>query len=72
MLERALAIFERVYGHDHAELGITLFNLATVNGDLGDNAMQRELLERTLAIFESAYGTDHPHTKLCQEELAKL
>ena len=45
---------------------------AMVNGKLGDNAKKRELLERTLAIFESAYGTDHPHTKLCQEELAKL
>ena len=72
MLERALAIEERAYGRDHPKVAITLFNLATVNGDLGDNAKKRELLERTLAIFQSAYGTDHPHTKLCQRKLAEL
>ena len=59
MQERALAIKERAYGRDHTDVAITLMNLGTTYGSLGDNAKERDLLERALTIFERAYGRDH-------------
>ena len=59
LLERALAINERAYGRDHAEVASTLTNLGNAYGDLGDHAKKRDMLERALAIKERAYGRDH-------------
>ena len=59
MLERALAIEERAYGRDHAQVALTLTNLGNAYGALGDHAKKRDLLERALAIFERKYGRDH-------------
>ena len=72
MLERVLAIFERAYGRDHLNVGITLYNLSNAYGALGDDSKKRELLECALAIFESALGTDHPHSEMCRGILANL
>ena len=58
-LERELAIIERVYGRDHAQVAITLNNLGLAYAELGDHAKEREMLERALAIGERAYGRDH-------------
>ena len=62
--ERALAIKERTYGRDHAEVAITLMNLGNAYGALGDYAKARDMLERALAIKERAYGRDHPEVAL--------
>ena len=72
VLERALAINERAYGRDHAQVAITLVQLGIAYGNLGDHAKKRDVLERALAIFESAYGPEHPHTKYVKNSLAKL
>ena len=59
LLERALAIKERMYGPDHAEVAVSLTNLGNAYGDLGDANKMRDLLERALAIHEHTYGSDH-------------
>ncbi|KAH8062809.1 hypothetical protein JL720_13179 [Aureococcus anophagefferens] len=59
LLERALAIKEREYGRDHAEVAVTLANLGNAYNRLGDYAKACELYERALAIFEREYGRDH-------------
>ena len=60
----------RTYGRDHAQVAITLFNLAMVSGALGDIPKAGELLKRALTIYESTYGPNHPDTKQCQDGLA--
>jgi len=59
LLERALAIKERMYGPDHAQVAISLTNLGNAYGDLDDAPKMRELLERALAIHEHNYGAEH-------------
>jgi len=71
MLERALAISERAYGRDHAQVAFNLYNLGMAHGALGDQAKKRELLERALPIWTRAYGTDNRFTKMCQRDLAE-
>ena len=67
MQERALAINERAYGRDHAEvvgtlndLGIVLNDLAIAYGQLGNQAKLQDVMKRSSAIKElgdSAVGT---------------
>mmetsp|Transcript_57462 Transcript_57462/g.134731 ORF Transcript_57462/g.134731 Transcript_57462/m.134731 type:complete len:176 (+) Transcript_57462:119-646(+) len=49
-LERALRIKEAHYGADHAEVLITLRNLGTAYGKLGDASKSRDYLERAVKI----------------------
>ena len=60
MQERALARTEKHFGPDHPKTGITLTNLGSAYGDLGDSEKQRQMLERALAIKEKHFGPDHP------------
>ena len=57
-MERALAIDERTYGRDHADVALTLTNLGNAYYSLGDYAKQRDILERALAIDEREHGKD--------------
>jgi len=54
-----LIILERHYGPDHVEVAITLVNLGTAYGDLGDAKQMKAFLERALIIQEWHYGPDH-------------
>ncbi len=58
--ERALAIKEKHYGLDHAEVAVTLTYLDNAYRSLGDTQKSRELLEQALVINEKHYGLDHP------------
>ena len=58
VLERALPIFERACGCDHANVAITMNGLLIAYNSLGDWAKARDMLERELAIKERAYGKD--------------
>lgn len=60
LLERVLAVHEKIYGPDHPELAQTLFNLGLSWADLGDDSRARPYLERSLAIYERTLEPEHP------------
>jgi tRNA A-37 threonylcarbamoyl transferase component Bud32 len=60
LLEKVLALHEKIYGPDHPELAQTLFNLGLSWADLGDDRHARPYLERSLAIYERTLEPDHP------------
>merc|ERR1712050_624714 len=70
MGERALAIKLREYGPNHREVAITLTNLGSAYGDLGDAATSRDLLERSLRIKEREFGRMHVSSAVARTNLA--
>mmetsp|Transcript_74918 Transcript_74918/g.139827 ORF Transcript_74918/g.139827 Transcript_74918/m.139827 type:complete len:531 (-) Transcript_74918:61-1653(-) len=60
LLEQALAIEEKEFGPNHAEVSITLTNLGSAYSRLGQPEKQRELLEQAIKMKEAAFGPDHP------------
>ena len=61
LVERALAIYERHYGPNHAMVARALNNLGNAYGALGDWARQIDVQMRALAIINEApqYVPDH-------------
>ncbi|KAH8094159.1 hypothetical protein JL720_4151 [Aureococcus anophagefferens] len=59
MLERALAIEEREYGAEHAEVASTLVSLGAHYASRDEAHKARGLLERALAIEERVLGKTH-------------
>ena len=57
--KRVLAIQEKAYGPDHAELAITLTNMGNVLETQGQLEEAMATYKRALAIQEKAYGPDH-------------
>jgi hypothetical protein len=55
LVERALAITERVLGPEHPATATSLYNLALLTA-----ARARLLLERALAVSEKVGGPEHP------------
>jgi len=72
MVERALAIYEKVFGPDHPSTARGLNNLAVLLGATGDYAAAHPLYERSLAIREKFFGPDHPDTADILNNLAGL
>jgi tetratricopeptide (TPR) repeat protein len=62
--QRALAIFEEVFGVDHPNVATLVNNLGLVLRDLGDLAVARRAFEQALAIDEAAFGPDHPRVAI--------
>ena len=62
LLERALAIRERVLGSEHIEALRSLSNLGSVIQAQGDLAGARRFKERALLIHEKVLGPEHPET----------
>jgi tetratricopeptide (TPR) repeat protein len=60
LLERALAIRERVLGAEHSDTAASLNNLAILLQDQGDLAAARPFHQRALAIYEKVPGAEHP------------
>ena len=57
-LTRSLAIVERVYGPEHAEVARTLSHLGYAYMELGDARAAAAFRERALAIQERAFGPE--------------
>ena len=72
LLERALAICERIFGPDHPDVAQSLSNLATVYRKQGRYAEAQPPHERALAIRERAFGPNHPNVAESVHELAVL
>jgi tetratricopeptide (TPR) repeat protein len=59
LLERALAVSEKVLGPEHLFVGKLLSNLAEVQWHQGKYAEAEHLYERSLAILEGILGAEH-------------
>ena len=52
---------------DHVEVAMSLYNLATAHGNLGEYQQAAEMLERVLPVYEYHFGAHHDHcTKVRQ------
>jgi tetratricopeptide (TPR) repeat protein len=72
LLERALAIREKVLGPEHPDTANSLTNLARLLQDHGDVAAARPHYERAIAIREKVLGLEHPDTANSLTNLAGL
>jgi tetratricopeptide (TPR) repeat protein/predicted Ser/Thr protein kinase len=59
--EQALATAEVVFGPDHPETAIHVYNLASARRALGQHEQARALLVRATAIWTQAHRTPHPN-----------
>jgi CHAT domain-containing protein len=72
MLERALALREAALGPDHADVAISLNNLAALYEKQGDLDAARPLYERALRVWETALGPEHVTVAIALNNLALL
>ena len=63
---RALAIQERVLGRHHADVAMTVNNLAVLERDEGNLDRAAALFRRALVTFVRALGARHPHAILAR------
>jgi eukaryotic-like serine/threonine-protein kinase len=71
-LEEAIRLRERIYGPEHALVGLALADLATVAAARGDRLAERDLLTRAHAILERFHPSGHPETVALAERLASI
>jgi tetratricopeptide (TPR) repeat protein len=62
LLERVLAIDERMLGPDHPNYAVALSTMGYLQSAQGDFTGARSSYERALAIRDKALGSDHPTT----------
>ena len=72
LLERGLAIREKVFGPEHNNVAVSLQELGFTLYLSGDYAAARPLLERALAIREKVYGPTHVAVGLTTLYLGRL
>jgi tetratricopeptide (TPR) repeat protein len=70
--ERALGVYEHVFGPEHYETAATLHNLAFVEYAEGNRSRAMELARRACVIKEKLLGADHLETALSGMNLASL
>ncbi len=72
LLERSLAIREKVFGKEHPDVAESLNNLAELHRVQGNYDQAKPLYERALAIFEKVHGQEHPSIATSLNNLALL
>jgi tetratricopeptide (TPR) repeat protein len=72
LLQRAATLKRRLLGSNHADLALTLNNLAVTHRRRGDRAAAARLNAEAAAIFERALGPDHPKTRTCRRNAEAL
>jgi hypothetical protein len=70
LFERDLALREALSGPDHADLIVSLDNLATACEGRGDAPAAIALRMRQLAIVEATFGADHGMARRLRDQLA--
>jgi tetratricopeptide (TPR) repeat protein len=66
LYRRALEIQERVLGRHHADVAMTVNNLAVLERDEGNLAEAAALFQRALDSFVKAVGPRHPNAVLAR------
>ena len=59
---KALEIFEKVYGEEHPSTATSYNNIGYVYDDLGNHTKALEYYSKDLAICKKVYGENHPDT----------
>jgi Flp pilus assembly protein TadD len=72
LLQRAATLKRRLLGPNHADLALTLNNLAVTHRRRGDRAAAATLYGEAMAIFDRGLGPDHPKTKSCRRNAEAL
>lgn len=72
LLARALGIYEKTLGPEHAHVGTVLNNMAFCHYRRGQYAKAESLYVRSLKVIEKAGGPDHPMVATCLNNLALL
>jgi hypothetical protein len=62
-------MMESLFGRHHAEVGLTVHNLAFLERARGRLPRAIALYGRALRIFQRALGARHPHARLCAANL---
>jgi CHAT domain-containing protein/tetratricopeptide (TPR) repeat protein len=72
LVERVLAIRERVLGPEHQDVAQVLNNLAVLFDDKGDYVKAEAVYQRALTISEKRLGPEHPDVAATLANLAAL
>jgi tetratricopeptide (TPR) repeat protein len=72
LVERALAIREKVLGLEHPDVATSLNNLAALYQNMGNYQKAEPLYQRSLAISEKVLGLEHPNVARSLNNLALL
>ena len=72
LYERSLAIWQKAYGTDHADVALALTNLAHVRQSQGRHSEAEQFYKRSLAIREKKFGPNHPDVAGSLSSLAGL
>jgi len=70
--ERALSVYERLFGPEHYEVAATLHNLAFVENAEGNHSRAIDLARRAYSLKATLLGKTHPDTALSGMNLASL
>jgi CHAT domain-containing protein/tetratricopeptide (TPR) repeat protein len=72
LVERALAIRERVLGPDHLDVAITINHLGILYWRKGDFAKAERFEQRALTIYTKSLEPEHPYIASCLNGLAHV
>ena len=59
---KALTIYEKVFGTAHPDTASTYNNIGAVYYDIGDYDKALDYTNKALTIYEKVFGTEHPNT----------
>ena len=68
--EKALMIYKKIFGEDHAHVATSYNNLASVYNSLGEYNQAKELHEKALTIRKKIFGEDHADVATSYNDLA--
>lgn len=67
LVERALAIQEKVLGSEHPDVGLSLIALGELYLQMGNPAQAEPLFRRSRTTRLNALGSDYPNRVVCQD-----
>ena len=70
--EKALTIYKKIFGEDHADVATSYNNLASVYNSLGEYNEAKELYEKALTICKKIFGEDHADVATSYNNLASV
>ena len=68
--KKALTIYKKIFGEDHAYVATSYNNLALVYERLGEYNQAKELQQKALTIRKQIFGEDHKYVERTRTELA--
>ena len=70
--EKALAIYKKIFGEEHADVATSYDNLASVYDSMGEYSQAKELHEKALAIRKKIFGEEHADVAASYNNLANV